>query len=66
MSLQKYIDALEKLAQEEVKIHKEVLNDLSKESKEMGETIKHHIKDHAAVRHAFLRELKKAAKEGKK
>ena len=67
MSIQKYIDALEKLAKEEVKIHKEVLNDLSKDSKSMAETIKHHIEDHAKVRHAFMKDLKKASKsKGKK
>lgn len=62
MSLQKYIIALEKLAKEEVRIHKQVLKDLSKESSEMTETIKAHIADHAKVRHAFMEDLKKAEK----
>ncbi len=65
ISLQKYIQALEKLAAEEVKIHKEVIKELSKESSGMKETIKDHINDHARVRHAFLKDLKKAAKEKK-
>lgn len=65
MSLQKYIEALEKLAAEEVRIHKEVIKELSKESGGMKETIQDHIKDHAQVRHAFLKDLKKAAKQKK-
>lgn len=62
MSLQKYIEALEKLAEEEVRIHKEVVKELSKESSDMKEAIVDHIKDHAKVRHAFLNDLKKASK----
>ena len=60
MSLQKYILALEKLAKEEVKIHKEVLRELSKEPGGMAEVIKEHITDHTRVRHAFISDLKKA------
>lgn len=62
MSLQKYILALKKLAEEEMRIHKEVLKELSKESSGMKETIQDHIKDHARIRQAFLKDLKKAVK----
>lgn len=62
MNLQKNIAALEKLAKEEIRIHKEVLKELSKESNQMFGAIKEHIQDHAKVRQAFLKDLKKAAK----
>lgn len=62
VNLQKYIAALEKLGNDEVAIHKELVKEFSKNPDKL-KVLKEHIRNHAAARKSFIKELKNAFKD---
>lgn len=59
MRLEKGLEALKKHAEEEVRIHKEILQEGGADLKYL---VRMHLKDTVAIHKAFWRDLKKAMK----